>query len=245
MFVLDIVTLFPSMFVGPLEAGVLGRARRSGKVAIRIHDLRRWGLGRQRQVDDTPYGGGGGMILRPEPLFAAVDWIRSRHPARGRRVVLLSPQGTPLDHSGARRLAGHEGLILLCGRYEGVDERVREGLADEELSIGDVVLTGGELPAMMVADAVSRFVPGVLGRSGAADEESFADGLLESPYYTRPAEYRGLRVPEPLLSGDHGAIARWREDRSRATTRAKRPDLLERDRSAKRTESARRGGEGR
>jgi tRNA (guanine37-N1)-methyltransferase len=237
---LDIVTLFPSMFFGPLEAGVLGRGRRSGHIGVRLHDLRRWGIGRARQVDDTPYGGGGGMILRPEPLFAAVDWIRGRFPAEHDRVILLSPQGAKLDHAGARRLAGEGRLILLCGRYEGVDERVREALADEELSIGDLVLTGGELPAMMVADAVARFIPGVLGRSGAAEAESFADGLLESPYYTRPLEYRGLRVPDVLASGDHGAIARWREEKARAVTRDKRPDLLDRDDSATRPEGAER-----
>jgi len=241
--VVDIVTLFPSMFLGPLEAGVLGRARQSGRFAVRLHDLRRWGLGRQRQVDDTPYGGGGGMILRPEPLFAAVDWIRRRYPARRERVILMSPQGNRLDHPIARRMAGLERLILLCGRYEGVDERVREGLADEELSIGDVVLTGGELPAMMVVDAVARFIPGVLGQSGAAETESFADGLLEPPYYTRPVEYRGLRVPEVLTSGDHGAVARWRAEAAREVTRRKRPDLLGQDGSVTRPEGAERRGE--
>jgi tRNA (guanine37-N1)-methyltransferase len=238
MLVLDIVTLFPSMFFGPLEAGILGRARRGGRIAIRLHDLRRWGIGRHRQVDDMPYGGGGGMILRPEPLFRAVDWIRERYPAERERVVLLSPQGPRLGHAGARRLAGQQRLILLCGRYEGVDERVREGLADEELSIGDLVLTGGELPAMIVADAVARFIPGVLGRFGAAESESFADGLLESPYYTRPVEFRGLRVPDVLVSGDHGAIARWRGDAARAVTRSKRPDLLDRDGSVTRPDGA-------
>jgi len=243
VFVVDIVTLFPSLFFGPLAAGMLGRARRAGRFAVRLHDLRRWGIGRQRQVDDTPYGGGGGMILRPEPLFAAVDWIRERYPAEGSRVVLLSPQGRKLDHAGARRLAGYRRLILLCGRYEGVDERVREGLADEELSIGDLVLTGGELPAMMVTDAVARFIPGVLGQSRAAENESFADGLLESPYYTRPAEFRGLRVPDVLASGDHAAIAEWRATMARQATRSKRPDLLDREGSAKRREGAERSEE--
>jgi tRNA (guanine37-N1)-methyltransferase len=224
--VFDVVTLFPAMFFGPLQESILARARRGGKAGVRIHDLRRWGVGPHAQVDDAPYGGGGGMILKPEPLFRAVDWIRERYPAESERVVLLSPQGAKLDREAARGLAGLERLILLCGRYEGVDERVREGLADEELSIGDVVLTGGELPAMMAIDAVSRFVPGVLGRNGAAEEDSFAEGRLESPYYTRPALYRGRGVPEALLSGDHGAIARWREEQAREATRRKRPDLL-------------------
>ena len=222
----DVVTIFPGMFLGPLQESILARARRSGRVGVRLHDLRRWGVGPQRQVDDTPYGGGGGMVLRPEPLFEAVDWIRRNHPADGERVVMLSPQGGRFDHRAARRLAGLERVVLICGRYEGIDERVREGLADEELSIGDVVLTGGELPAMVVIDAVSRFVPGVLGRSEAAEEDSFENGQLDSPYYTRPPEYRGRRVQEVLLSGDHGAIARWRAARAREATRIKRPDLL-------------------
>jgi tRNA (guanine37-N1)-methyltransferase len=227
--VLDIVTLFPSMFFGPLHGGVVGRARSNGHLGVRLHDLRRWGQGRQRVVDAAPYGGGGGMILRPGPLFDAVESIRERYPVKADRVILLSPQGRKLDHQGVKRLAGFARLILLCGRYEGVDERVREALADEELSIGDLVLTGGELPAMMVVDAVARFLPGVLGRPGAAEMESFADGLLESPYYTRPPEFRGRRVPEVLMSGDHGAIARWRADRAREVTRSKRPDLVGRD----------------
>ncbi len=225
----DVVTLFPGLFAGPLQESILGRARRGGTVGIRLHDLRRWGIGAQRQVDDTPYGGGGGMILRPEPFFDAVDWIRREYPVQAERVVLLSPQGGRLTHDSARRLAGFERLILLCGRYEGVDERVREGLADEELSIGDMVLTGGELPAMVAIDAVSRFIPGVLGRKEAAEEDSFARGQLDSPYYTRPPVFRGRAVPEVLLSGDHGAISRWREKKAREATRTKRPDLLEGD----------------
>ena len=227
--IFDIITLFPGMFFGPLQDGMLSRARRSGAASVRIHDLRRWGVGPHRQVDDTPYGGGGGMILKPEPLFDAVDWIRERYPAASSRVVLLSPQGARLGHDSAKRLAGHARLILLCGRYEGVDERVREVLADEELSVGDVVFTGGELPACLVVNAVSRFVPGVLGRPEAAEWDSFAHGRLDSPYYTRPAEFRGWRVPEVLTSGDHGAIVRWREERALEATRTKRPDLLLRD----------------
>jgi tRNA (guanine37-N1)-methyltransferase len=222
----DVVTLFPGMLLGPLDWGVLARARRQGLVAVRVHDLRRWGRGRHRQVDDAPFGGGAGMVLRPEPFFEAVEWIRAEHDERPDRIVLLSPQGARLDHQVARRLAGYSRLILLCGRYEGIDERVREHLAEEELSVGDVVLTGGELPAMMLADAVSRFVPGVLGAAGAAEADSFADGQLEHPYYTRPADFRGYRVPEVLLSGDHAAIVRWRQERALQVTRDKRPDLL-------------------
>jgi len=224
--IVDVVTLFPGAFLGPLGEGILARARRVGMVAFRLHDLRRWGVGPHRAVDDAPFGGGGGMVLKPEPFFEAVEWIRERYPAVRDRVVLLSPQGVPLGHAVARRLAGYERLILLCGRYEGVDERVREGLADEELSVGDVVLTGGELPAMAVIDAVSRFVPGVLGRGDAAEQDSFAGGILDFPHYTRPTRYRGLEVPEVLRGGDHGAIERWRAEKALEATTTKRPDLL-------------------
>jgi tRNA (guanine37-N1)-methyltransferase len=226
--VFDVVTLFPSMFAGPLGDGILARARRSGRVAVRLHDLRRWGVGPRRQVDDAPFGGGGGMVLRPEPLFEAVDWIRRTHPAQGERVVLMSPQGPRIDAGTVRRLAGMERVILLCGRYEGVDERVREALADEELSIADVVLTGGEVPAMVVIDAVARFVPGVLGNPRAAEDDSFTEGVLDCPHYTRPATYRGLEVPAVLLSGDHDAVTRWRRRTAGEATRSKRPDLEDR-----------------
>jgi tRNA (guanine37-N1)-methyltransferase len=225
--IFDVVTLFPGMFGGALGDGMQARARRAERVSVRLHDLRRWGLGPHRQVDGPPYGGGGGMILRPEPFFHAVEWIREQFPAGSDRIVLLSPQGRRLGHEVARELAGLDRVILLCGRYEGVDERVRLGLADEELSIGDVVLTGGELPAMVVMDAVSRFIPGVLGRPEAAEADSFAKGRLDYPYYTRPAAFRSWRVPEVLLSGDHRAIARWRRDEADGATRRKRPDLME------------------
>ena len=166
------------------------------------------------------------MVLKPEPFFEAVSWVRERFPSPNDRIVLLSPQGSPFDHTACVRLAAFDRVVLLCGRYEGVDERVRAGLADEEISAGDVVLTGGELPALMIIDAVARLVPGVLGNEASAASESFASGLLDFPSYTRPAEYRGLAVPPILLSGDHGAIARWRGERARAATRLKRPDLM-------------------
>lgn len=234
----DVVTLFPSMFQGPLDDGMLARARRGGKVGVRIHDLRRWGVGPQRQVDDAPFGGGAGMVLKPEPFFDAVDWLRATYPAARDRVILLSPQGAPFDHVAAERLTAYDRIVLLCGRYEGVDERVREALCDEEISVGDVVLTGGELPAMLIIDAVARLVPGVLGNVASAAEESFASGLLDFPSYTRPAAFRGLEVPPVLLSGDHGAVASWRAERAREATRAKRPDLMAMSRST--TASARR-----
>lgn len=224
----DVVTLFPGMFQGPLDDGMIARARRAGRVGVRLHDLRRFGIGAQRQVDDAPFGGGPGMVLKPEPIYDAVDWIRTRFPAGADRVVLLSPQGAPLDRARARALAGYDRLILLCGRYEGLDERVLEGLVDEEISVGDIVVTGGELPAMLLIDAVARQVEGVLGNEASATSDSFENGLLDHPSYTRPVVYRGRAVPPVLLSGDHRAIARWREEAARAATRAKRPDLLER-----------------
>ncbi len=223
--IFDLVTLFPGMFLGPLEGGMLDQARRKGRIAVRVHDLRRFGDGVHRQVDDAPYGGGPGMVLRPEPFFRAVEWIRDRHPAPSDRVVLLSPQGPRLDYAVARRLSCFDRLILLCGRYEGVDERVRAGLADEELSVGDVVLTGGEIPALAVVDTVARFVPGVLGNAEAAERDSFEGGLLDHPHYTRPAVFRGLPVPDVLLSGNHAEIAAWRSRMAEQATRCKRPDL--------------------
>jgi tRNA (guanine37-N1)-methyltransferase len=219
---IDVVTLFPAMFEAPLSIGILGRAVRAGNPTVRVHDLREHGLGRHRTVDDTPYGGGAGMVLRPEPIFAAVEAVRG--PAT--HVALLSPRGTRLDQAVVARLADLEHLVLVCGRYEGVDERVAEHLADEEISIGDYVLAGGELPALVVIEAVARYIPGVLGNSASLAQESHTARLLEHPHYTRPAEFRGWPVPEVLLSGDHGAVERWRRSQSERLTRERRPDLL-------------------
>jgi tRNA (guanine37-N1)-methyltransferase len=222
----DVVTLFPGMFSGPLDDGMLARARRSGLVSVRLHDLRKWGVGKHRMVDDTPYGGGGGMVMKPEPFFEAVDSIRTRYPAADDKVVMLCPRGRKLDYDLVTGLSRCSRLILLCGRYEGMDERVREKLVDQEVSIGDYVLTGGELPAMVLIDAISRFVPGVLGQDEAAQKDSFSEDLLDFSQYTRPRIYRDMEVPTVLVSGDHGAIEQWRRNRSLELTRAGRPDLL-------------------
>ena len=219
---IDVVTLFPRMFDGPVSESMLRVARDKGLVDIRVADLRGYTVGRHRVTDDYPFGGGGGMVLKPEPLFAAVEALRGP----GSHVVLLCPQGTTFSQAAAARLATIPHLVLLCGHYEGVDERVRAHLADEELSIGDYVLTGGELPALVVMDAVVRLVPGVLGDPAGAGNESFVAGRLDYPQYTRPAEFRGLTVPEVLLSGDHRRIATWRRREALRRTLARRPDLL-------------------
>lgn len=221
---IDVVTLFPEIFDSPLRSSLLGRALEEGLLEVRLHDLRLFGVGRHRAVDDEPYGGGAGMVLRPEPIFEAVDAIAVGAGSRP-HVVLLSPRGTRLMHPEVARLAGIPHLVLICGRYEGVDERVAEHLADEELSVGDFVLAGGEVAALVVIEAVSRLIPGVLGNRASLETESHSGALLEHPHYTRPAEYRGHRVPEVLLSGDHGAIARWRRAEAERVTRARRPDL--------------------
>ncbi len=228
-----IVTIFPEFFRGPFEHGVVARAREEGKVEIRIHNLRDWTSDRHKTVDDRPFGGGEGMLLKPEPLFAAVETIFPER-ARGereqrRRVALLSAQGRKFDQAAARRLTEVEELLLLCGRYEGVDERVAEHLADEELAIGDYVLSGGELAAAVVVDTIARLIPGVLGNADSAVFESFSGeaGVLDCPQYTRPAEFRGWRVPEVLLSGNHEQIRRWRQQAAREKTARLRPDLKE------------------
>ena len=218
----DVVTLFPELFGPHLETSLLGKAATSGLLDVSVHDLREHGLGRHRSVDDEPYGGGAGMVMRPEPIFDAVEPLRGS----GTHVVLLSPRGTLLDHAGVARLASLEHIVLICGRYEGVDERVAEHLADEELSIGDYVLAGGELAALVVIEAMSRLVPGVLGNPGSLETESHTHQLLEHPQYTRPPEFRGWTVPEVLLSGNHAEVDKWRRARSAEVTRARRPDLV-------------------
>lgn len=215
-------TIFPAIFEGPVRESLLGKAISEGLLDVRVHDLRDWSADRHRMVDDTAYGGGPGMVMKPEPFFAAVE---SLDPDRG-RVLLLSPAGRRLDQAFMRELARDEHLTLLCGRYEGVDERVVEGLPAEEVSIGDYVLAGGDVPALVVIEAVTRLVPGVIGKEESHERDSFAEpGLLDHPQYTRPAEFRGMAVPEVLLSGDHGAIERWRQEAAREKTRRNRPDL--------------------
>jgi tRNA (guanine37-N1)-methyltransferase len=219
---IDVFTIFPGILEGPVRESLLGRAIGEGLLDVRVHDLREWSEDRHRMVDDTAYGGGPGMVMKPEPFFAAVE---SLDPDRG-RVLLLSPAGRRLDQAFVRDLAGEEHLTLLCGRYEGVDERVVEGLPAEEVSIGDYVLAGGEVPALVVIEAVSRLVPGVIGKEESHARDSFAEpGLLDYPQYTRPPEFRGMAVPEVLLSGNHGAIERWRQKAAREKTRRNRPDL--------------------
>jgi len=218
---IDVVTIFPELFEPHLSTSLLGKAIESGTLTVNIHDLRQHGLGKHRSVDDSPFGGGAGMVMRPEPIFEAVENLR----ADDTYVILLSPRGTLLRHEVAARLSELEHLILICGRYEGVDERVVEHLCDEEISIGDFVLAGGELGALVVIEAVTRLVPGVLGNAGSLDSESHVAGLLEYPQYTRPAEFREWPVPEVLVSGNHAEVARWRRERSEELTRSRRPDL--------------------
>lgn len=222
---IDVVTIFPGMFAGPLSAGVVGRAIEASIAEVRVHDLRAHTHDRHRSVDDSPFGGGPGMVLAPGPLFEAVEALQL---SQGTPVVLLSPQGRPFAQRDAERLARISGFVLLCGRYEGVDERVAEHLATDEVSIGDYVLTGGELPALVVIDAVVRLLPGAVGQGAeAVSDDSFASGMLQHPQYTRPAAYRGWRVPDVLLSGDHAAIAAWRRQEAQRRTQQRRPDLLE------------------
>jgi tRNA (guanine37-N1)-methyltransferase len=221
----DVVTIFPGMIEAGLAEGVVGRAVARGVVDMAVHDLRMYTSDRHRSVDDAPYGGGPGMVMKPEPLVRAIEDVASK---RGvpRVVVMPSPQGRPFTHHEAVRLSRQEHVVLLCGRYEGVDERVRDLVGAEELSIGDYVVSGGELAALVIVDAVSRLVPGVVGDSRSVSEESFAHGLLDYPHYTRPEVFRGMSVPEVLLSGDHEEVGRWRRSAALARTVARRPDLV-------------------
>jgi tRNA (guanine37-N1)-methyltransferase len=222
---IDVFTIFPEILEGPLHVALLGKAIGSGTVDVRVHDLREFTTDRHRQVDDESYGGGPGMVMKPEPVFAAVESLE----AGATRILLLSPAGRRLDQPFVRELAGEPWLVLIAGRYEGVDERVVEGLPAEEVSIGDYVLSGGELPALVLIEAVTRLVPGVIGREESHERDSFGhEGLLDHPHYTRPADFRGMRVPDVLLSGNHAEIERWRREAALAKTRRNRPDLLER-----------------
>ena len=220
---IDIITIFPEYFSGPLDAALLGKARGSGLLDIRVHDLRAHTTDKHRSVDDDPFGGGPGMVMKVEPWFAAVEALERWESARR---VLLTPAGRRFDQAAAEELAKIEHLILMCGRYEGVDERVAESLATDEISVGDFVLAGGESAALIVVEAVTRLIEGVVGEPASLAEESFTTGMLDYPHYTRPAEFRGMSVPEVLLSGDHASIERWRRDEALRRTRARRPDLL-------------------
>jgi tRNA (guanine37-N1)-methyltransferase len=222
---IDILTIFPGMFESPLRESLLGKAIEAGVLDMRVHDIRDSATDKHRQVDDESYGGGPGMVMKPEPVFQAVESLGEG----SKRVIVLSPAGRRLDQALVRELSAGSWLVLICGRYEGVDERVIEGLPAEEVSIGDYVLSGGEIPALVVLDAVTRLVPGVIGREESHQRDSFGEeGLLDHPHYTRPPEFRGMAVPEVLLSGNHAEIERWRREAALEKTRRNRPDLLER-----------------
>ncbi len=228
----DIFTIFPEFFDSPLRASILKRAQESGLLWFAVHDLRAYTHDKHRIVDDYPYGGGVGMVMKAEPFFEAVESVlkfRAGEEPAPCPVILLSPQGRPFTQSVAVELAQHERLALLCGHYEGVDERVAQYLATDEISVGDFVLTGGEIPALAIVDAVARLVPGVLGHEQSAQTDSFSEGLLEYPQYTRPAEFRGWKVPDVLLSGHHGEIAKWRREQALKRTQERRPNLLKRE----------------
>jgi tRNA (guanine37-N1)-methyltransferase len=222
----DVITLFPEIVECPARCSILGRAQQQGFLTLNVHQLRDYATDKHRTVDDSPYGGGAGMVLRCEPIFAGVEAVQALAP-RAERVIYLSPSGKKLTQAMARELSVCQRLILLCGHYEGVDERVREHLVDEEISIGDYVLSNGAVAALVLIDAVTRLIPGVLGNETSAQDDSFSDDLLEGAHYTRPPEFRGWPVPEILLSGDHAKIATWRAEQSQARTRQQRPDLLE------------------
>ena len=219
---IDVLTLFPAMFAGPLDESIIMRARKKGLLDLQIHQLRDWTHDRHKTVDDKPFGGGPGMLMKVEPLFEAVESLQRPET----KVILLSPSGRKFSQEIARELSQEKDLLLVTGHYEGFDERVRESLADDELSIGDYVLTNGALPAMVVIDAVARLLPGVLGDDDSSRDESFSHGLLEYPQYTRPADFRGMKVPEVLLNGNHAEIEKWRREQAKLRTKEQRPDLL-------------------
>lgn len=220
----DILTLFPGMFSGPFDESIIKRARDKQLIDIHIHNIRDWATDRHQTADDAPYGGGAGMVMKVEPLTASIESVKALNP--GSTVVLTSPRGRRLTHQVATELARREGLIIVCGRYEGIDERVRSLCIQDDISIGDVVLSGGEIAAMAIIDAVTRLIPKVLGNDGSAEGDSFGDGLLEFPHYTRPPEFRGLNVPDILLSGNHELIRKWRRKESLRSTISLRPDLM-------------------
>ena len=222
----DLVTALPDLVRSPLDHSILKRAQDKGLVEVAVHDLRDWAPGKHRQIDDVPYGGMGGMVLKPEPLFACIEALQTEQGPYD-EVIFLTPDGEPLDQPLANALSLKGRLLLIAGHYKNVDQRVRDALVTREISVGDYVLSGGELPALVLIDAVARLVPGVLGDAGSALSDSFQDGLLDAPSYTRPAEYRGLAVPDVLRSGDHEAIRTWRDDQRLARTRERRPDLLD------------------
>jgi len=235
----DILTLFPGLFSGVFDESIVRRAIEAGIISIRIHNIRDYAEGRHSITDDAPYGGGGGMVMKPEPIFGAVEHVLGSQGQQtvaeaGARVILLSPQGMPLTQQMACELSRQEHLVLVCGRYEGVDERIREHLITDEISIGDYVLSGGEIPAMVVIETVTRLIPGVLGDPGATFEDSHMEGLLEYPHYTRPVEYRGWEVPEVLLSGDHALVVQWRREQALRRTLERRPELLRKARLSER-----------
>ncbi|HTR40021.1 MAG TPA: tRNA (guanosine(37)-N1)-methyltransferase TrmD [Pseudomonadales bacterium] len=219
---IDVLTLFPAMFAGPLDESIIKRARKKSLLDLQVHDLRQWTHDRHKTVDDRPFGGGPGMLMKPEPIFEAVESLRREQT----KVILLSPGGRKFSQEIARELSGQTDLLFVTGHYEGFDERVRIGLAHDELSIGDYVLTNGALPAMVVIDAVTRLLPGVLGDDESSRDESFSHGLLEYPQYTRPAEFRGMRAPDVLISGNHAEIEKWRREQAKQRTQERRPDLL-------------------
>jgi tRNA (guanine37-N1)-methyltransferase len=224
---IDILTLFPDICRAPLNESMMKRAQESGALALHIHNLRDWTTDKHHVVDDAPFGGGQGMVMKPEPIFAAVEDLKSKIENRKSRIILMSPTGRKLDQKTAAELSSESHLIIVCGHYEGVDHRVVEHLVDAEISIGDYVLTNGAIAAVVLVDAVARLLPGVLGDEQSAADDSFSGGLLEGPQYTRPSEFRGWKVPDILLSGNHGEIAKWRKEQARQRTQQNRPDLLE------------------